>query len=327
MKLIVLLLFTGFLVADAYKVLVNHEGSVLEIDDIDPLKTTVAQVKLIIEEKTKITILDQRLVFSGRLIKDDNKKLSELGDFNPISINFTLMDPLDKSGYVFVEIEKRIKTVFVTRKDTIKHLLELAGIAGLEGLKHRRAFFDGIDLENEEATVEFYEIYKGAHIRVFNQNDVFPVIVKTPEGITITLEIETTIDVRGLKHMIEEREGTPMFDQRLVHKDLQLFDHEQVISHCLVPAEGLMVTMAKSLREGGNVHVIFEHGKSMTLYVVDTDTVYHLKERIGAEVGVSPDKLKLMYNNGHVVLEDNSLKLGRYELYEGVTIHAIRKEH
>lgn len=325
-RLLTLGLFLGFLnqLDGARIVLHAVNGTVININEINVHKTTISHLKELIQEKEGTRIKDQRLMFDRKLLNDDSCLMSDLDLYNLDYISITMMDNLKQNGLVYVETGKKIIPIFIKENDTIKYLKSLVG--EVSEFNHKRIFFDGVELEDDSKTLAEYKIYKGAHIRIFNQHEVFPVIIKTLTGETITLDIETTLDVGGLKHIIEEKEGTPRFEQRiLVHKNILLDDELEVISYCNQPSEGLLLVMANPLNKGGNVNVYFvPNQQNFTVYIEPNTTSEQLKDVISKQTNIPKQELVLEFQRKE--LEGNK-KLTDYKLYEGCSIKALKKTH
>ena len=58
--------------------------------------------------------------------------------------------------------------------------------------------------------------------------------VKTPEGKTITLDVEASTTIHNVKAIIQNMEGIPRKQQRLIFKDKQLEDSHTLTSYDVV---------------------------------------------------------------------------------------------
>lgn len=66
------------------------------------------------------------------------------------------------------------------------------------------------------------------------------IFVRTVSGKHIAIEIEASDSVYNLKKKIEEREGAPPFQQRLIFNGKQIFDDNQSLYDCGIQKESTL---------------------------------------------------------------------------------------
>ena len=294
------------------KTLTDETIITLEANPWDNIET----VKAKIQNKEGTCPDQQKIIFAGKQL-EDGCTLSDCTIEKVITLYLVRrqhgVDPkvhcrgVDPKQIILQTVSGLTITLEVDPSDNIENVK--AKIQDRLGtpLDRQILIYNGEHLKNDQFLSDF-NIPTNSTLHLVYRRGVIKIYVETSNGKTITLEVEPFVTIGGLKAKIQDKEGIPPDQQKLIFASKELEgDHKTLLDYGIQKESKIQLVCHVYIW----ISIKTPADKKIILQVKPSDTIRNVKEMIHDKEGIPPDKQRLIFHDKRL---NDGQKLSDYDI-------------